>query len=72
MSELIPKLMISLCRNNDTILQNFTVRFRHHKVLDTIAAKDPVESTLPQDPSGSSTRLHSPSVKGNLNDISFS
>jgi hypothetical protein len=69
-SELIPKFRILLYRNNDTNLQNFIARF--HKVPDTIVAKDPVESILLQDPSDSSTRPHSPSVKGNLNDISLS
>jgi len=69
-SELISKFRILLYRNNDTNLQIFIARF--HKIPDTIVAKDPVESILLQDPSDSSTRPHSPSVKGNLNDISLS
>jgi hypothetical protein len=50
----------------------FSARFNHHKDLDTVVAKDPVESILPQDPSDSSTRPHPPSVKGDQNDISLS
>jgi hypothetical protein len=51
-------MMLLYC-NNDTIatLQNFSARFHHYKVLDTIVEKDLVDSILPR---------HPPSVKGNL------
>jgi hypothetical protein len=50
--------------------ENFSARFHQNKIL--IVAEDPVESILLQDRSDSSTRPPSPSVKGNLIDISLS
>jgi hypothetical protein len=55
--------------HNDTTLQNFSAGFHHYKVRDTVVARDLAESSLPQDPSDSSTRPHFPSVKGGQNGI---
>lgn len=51
--------MLLYCKN-DTIAarQIFSARFHDYRVLDTIVAKDLMESILPRGPSDSSTRPH--------------